>query len=224
MSGKQEDSGLFFFDPIKEDENNEIPKQPENDEESLTHVLKHQFITYPKRNLLQFILPFTNEIMNVLSHSNVVPEWMYNIDSPVFSDKLFVYIINCIALVGVVWNVAYVTNRQRQELMGLGAGIGFILITYLIPNLVMYNILKKMDTYTSRLVVGLGTVLVLFYLGTSWLFYMERFSSKYRSSEERRHVAVRTVSILLGTLLLIFIGNIIMCKTKYGSKLLSFFK
>tara|TARA_B110000495_G_C22754506_1_gene441929 strand:+ start:142 stop:642 length:501 start_codon:yes stop_codon:yes gene_type:complete len=88
-------------------------------------------------NLIRFLLPFSNEIGNVLTISGTGPfKRLYKPCPHSWTELSTKTIIDVCALCGIVWNVSYTSNKYGY-VKGVLHGCILIIIAFIIPNLSM---------------------------------------------------------------------------------------
>ena len=88
-------------------------------------------------NLIRFLLPFSNEIGNVLTISGTGPfKRLYKPCPHSWTEISTKTIIDVCALCGIVWNVSYTSNKYGY-VKGVLHGCILIIIAFIIPNLSM---------------------------------------------------------------------------------------
>ena len=132
--------------------------------------------------IISFILPFINEIANVLTSSGYKPfKNLYKpcIDSFLINDQELQYInknklckktnliyrliIDLIALIGVILNIAQNTI-QNGYIDGVLSGINIICLSFIIPNLFLHKIIHYLNFKTKimKLLSGIIIIGILF--------------------------------------------------------------
>ena len=88
-------------------------------------------------NIIRFLLPFSNEIGNVLTISGTDPfKRLYKPCPHSWTELSTKTIIDVFALCGIVWNVSYTSNKYGY-VKGVLHGCMLIIIAFIIPNLSM---------------------------------------------------------------------------------------
>jgi len=134
--------------------------------------------------ILSFILPFINELADVLTSSGYKPfkhlykpcidpylvnykELQYIRKNKICKNKNLIYrfIIDFIALIGIILNISRNT-LQNGYLDGVLSGINIILFSYILPNLFLHKLIHymKITTKFMRLLVGLFIIAILLLL------------------------------------------------------------
>ena len=109
------------------------------------------------REIFNLIAPFSNEIANILTISNVYNIYAHEPKTP--NERMLVVMFDLVGLVGIASNVAYTTKKYNFN-VGLMKGILLILFSFTIPNFFMYDTLKGYSDYT-KLSFGLIIVYLL---------------------------------------------------------------
>ena len=203
------DKNNFFFDPIENSIKQQKKKQKiiknEKDKRNLKKQLNKQLIEYPSKHLLQLLLPFSNQIFDFLVSTKLLPETFYNIGSIGFYEILSISFVNTISIIGIIWNVAYVTDKYSSPLIGLGMGIGLILIAYLIPKLFLKRVLSRFHTNTNKIFCGFFILIILFYMESTWAYNIEKYFTDYKDKKKRLKMSSKLVIRLILLMLIILI-------------------
>ena len=93
---------------------------------------------------IRYILPFLNEIANILtlSFSNIN---IYKHHLETFSQELSKISIDFIALTGIIWNTVYITHKHNNKIYGITKGLVILLVSFIIPNLFLKYIIDKIN-------------------------------------------------------------------------------
>ena len=93
---------------------------------------------------LRMILPFSNEMANVLTSSGLlIFSGLYKDIPKTKKQKFSKTMIDLIALSGIILNAAHVAAKHGEK-AGIIKGIIVILIAFVIPNLTFHTIVQKM--------------------------------------------------------------------------------
>ena len=94
--------------------------------------------------IVRTILPFSNEVANVLTSSGLaIFSGLYKDVPKTRKQKISKTLIDLIALSGIILNAAH-TAAKHGETAGITKGVVVILIAFVIPNLTFHTIVKKM--------------------------------------------------------------------------------
>lgn len=193
-----------YYDPIKTDENIQKTQKKKKKLQEIPNIPKE--IQYPTRHFLQLLLPFVNEICNVLNASGITPYWLYNTDSNQFWIKSIVYIVNCISGIGIVWNSSYMAGKHQSELSGLLVGTSLLILAYVIPNLFLRKLLRRLSHRSTKLLTGFFIITMLFTFESLWATYVEKTTPDYQDMGVRRKHAILFTLILILILLTILLA------------------
>jgi len=93
---------------------------------------------------LRYILPFSNEIANVLtlSFTNIN---IYKHCPETLVEELSKMTIDFIALIGIIWNAVYITYKYNNKIYGITKGFVILLVSFIIPNLFLKYIIDKIN-------------------------------------------------------------------------------
>ena len=136
------------------------------------------------------ILPFSNEIANVLTSSGMIIFKGLYMDHPITTtQKLSKVLIDFVALAGIIFN-AVSAAELHGKFAGLIKGVGVLLIAFIIPNLTIHDLLDKFCFLCSPIQkIGLGLLFIGMLSGFEFLF--DRFIVESRfiaEKEEKRHM------------------------------------
>jgi len=179
-------------------------KKIKNKEKIINDKAKKVLIEYPKKHFLQLILPFTNEIMLLFTETGLLPRWIYNPTSTIYWQIIIRYLINCIALIGMTWNISYIATKSDSQLTGVIISIGFISITYFIPQLLFKKIINTTNNNKVIFILGSITLIILIILESIWSYCGLKFARKYKNPYIRKQVTINII-ILLCFIIFIFI-------------------
>lgn len=94
-------------------------------------------------SILLNILPFTNEIANVLTVSDIPGFNHFYLECPSnFKEQIIKTIIDLISLIGIIWSVCLITENKGLT-SGLVNGIMIIILAFVIPNLFMRRLVES---------------------------------------------------------------------------------
>lgn len=150
-------------------------------------------------NILSFILPFSNEIANVLTSSKlkVFKNLYKNCIDPLLIDSyqlkyidnkklckikntLSKMLIDIIALFGIILNIAK-NSIEYGYLAGILSGLIIVLLSFIIPNLFIHKIIHFFTNYFKSenpyLIICIGFIIIGILLGLSIFF--EKIIIKY---------------------------------------------
>jgi hypothetical protein len=89
------------------------------------------------KNIIKFILPFSNEIADALTLSGKGSFKRVYIKCPHSWNEIGMKtLIDMMALGGIIWNVSFVSSKYTIN-KGILYGINLIIMTFLIPNITM---------------------------------------------------------------------------------------
>jgi len=92
---------------------------------------------------VRMIMPFSNEVANVLTSSGLaIFSGIYKDVPKTRGQKLSKTMIDLIALSGIILNAAH-TAAKYGEVAGIVKGIIVIIIAFVIPNLTFHGIIKR---------------------------------------------------------------------------------
>ena len=94
-------------------------------------------------NLIRFLLPFSNEIGNVLTISGTEPfKRIYKPCPHSWTELSTKTLIDVCALWGIVWNVSHMSNTHGY-VKGVIQGCMLIIVAFVIPNLSMEYVINS---------------------------------------------------------------------------------
>ena len=111
----------------------------------------NELFTAPKK--LEELLPFANEIMNVLSHSakpGSVLQKLYMHGPLGFMPSFSRALVDSVALAGICMNVASQTEKTHKK-DGLLKGIIIIVVAFLAPNYIIGPVMNKSCRYLNKM-------------------------------------------------------------------------
>ena len=94
-------------------------------------------------SIIKYILPFSNEIGNILTASHTDEfKRLYKFCPTDWYELELKNMIDILALSGIVWNVSYVSNKYGS-LKGIIYGWMLIVVAFITPNLTMEYVINK---------------------------------------------------------------------------------
>ena len=94
------------------------------------------------KDVIKFILPFSNEIANALTLSREGPFKRIYINCPYSWNEIGMKaFIDMMALSGIIWNVSFVSSKYSLN-KGFIYGITLIILAFLIPNITMESFIN----------------------------------------------------------------------------------
>ena len=136
---------------------------------------------------LRFFLPFSNEVCNVLTMAKILSFYNHHAFGVNLLKKTF---IDLIALVAIVWNTAYITYKTQDSFLGLGKGIITLIVSFIIPNLFMHNIIDFILKITG-IKRGMISILIIGFIIILLLLGLELLLDKliiYIVNKNKKHV------------------------------------
>ena len=119
---------------------------------------------YIKMEAIKSIMPFSNEVANVLTTSGfAIFSGLYKDLPKTNAQKLSKMLFDLVALVGIILNAVHVT-RDHGATAGLLKGIVVIIIAFVIPNLTFHTIIEKVCkrcNHLTKLLFGLFLIAIL---------------------------------------------------------------
>ena len=109
------------------------------------------------------IAPYINEISNIITCSITKPYFNFSIyphEPSNFKKKILKDLIDMVAIFGIASNASKY-GKKDGEFSGLIKGIIITIFSFLIPNLIMYHILKKIKKNYLKFIVGIIIVYLL---------------------------------------------------------------
>ena len=110
--------------------------------------------------ICSIILPFLNEITNLLTITWTKPYYQYEIFP--HKENLQKMIIELLSIFGIILNVAYETNKYNNIQPGIIKGICFLIFAYAIPNLYMDDIISLLPN--NNFIKLLGGIFIIYIL------------------------------------------------------------
>ena len=99
---------------------------------------------------VRMVMPFSNEVANVLTSSGLaIFSGLYRDVPKTKNQQLSKVLIDLVALIGIILNAVYVTHKYGQT-AGIVKGVIVILIAFVIPNLTFHRIIKKVCYRCSK--------------------------------------------------------------------------
>ena len=119
---------------------------------------------------LRYILPFSNEIANVLtlSFTNIN---IYKHCPETLVEELSKMTIDFIALIGIIWNAVYTTYKYNNKIYGITKGFVILLVSFIIPNLFLKYIIDKINI-NFNLGVTLQDSIIKFIIGIIIILFL----------------------------------------------------
>jgi len=110
------------------------------------------------------IIPFINEILNLLTICIFYPYFNYNL-YPHFpisnAENIRKSIFDTVAVTGIVANASNYGDKYPGKMIGFVKGILYSILTFFLPNLFLYNILKKFKNLISKFIIGILIIYIL---------------------------------------------------------------
>ena len=141
-----------------------------------------------KMEAIKSIMPFSNEVANVLTTSGfAIFSGLYKDFPKTNAQKMSKMLFDLVALTGIILNAVHVT-RDHGTTAGLLKGVVVIVIAFIIPNLTFHTIIEKICkrcNHLTKLLFGLFLIGVL--TGFEFLFdhyILELFSEEHAETLE----------------------------------------
>lgn len=119
-----------------------------------------------KEDLMRFLIPFINEICNVLTIAFPVISIYAHHPSNTF-ETLSKTAIDFIALFGIIWNAVYTSHKYNNQLYGIIKGCVIVLVAFIIPNLFTIDFIN----YATKL-IGTDTAWIKLITGIIFIFIL----------------------------------------------------
>jgi len=136
-------------------------------------------------DLMRFLIPFINEICNVLTIAFPAITIYAHHPSNTF-ETLSKTLIDFIALFGIIWNAVYTSHKYNNQLYGIIKGCVIILVAFIIPNLYMDNFITYgtrligNDKSWTKLIVGIIIIFILLILEIILYDFIIKAIKKYK--------------------------------------------
>lgn len=135
-------------------------------------------------DLYASIMPFINEILNLITLTITKPYYNFEIYShhpKTMNEDILKGIIDMLAITGIVANAVKYSKLYTMN-MGVVKGSLYALFTFLIPNLFMHNILNITKSHFVQFIIGIIFIYLLDvsvnYLSCMYIKYYENFKKK----------------------------------------------
>ena len=93
-------------------------------------------------SFLQNLMPFTNDIANILTVSDIPGFNRFYVECPTnFTELGAKTIIDVITLIGIIWSVCLITAEKGLS-AGFANGIMVIIVAFVIPNIFMERVVN----------------------------------------------------------------------------------
>lgn len=124
-------------------------------------------------NKLRLILPFINEIANILTLAGITNIYIHNAQGSNLINKI---IIDTIALFGIIWNSVHTSHKHKSVILGLIKGFILLIFGFIIPNTFMHNIINHLHTilhlnYSTNSILFIGFIIIIILLLSDLILY-----------------------------------------------------
>mgnify|MGYP001286043131 FL=1 len=135
-------------------------------------------------NTLKYLLPFLNEISNVLTISKITPGlYLHNpINSYNIITKL---IIDFLSLFGIIWNCCQETLNYNDINYGFKKALVLLLFAFLLPNILM-EYLMKLIPINNEFISGMIVIILLLLIET--FVYKRLIKQKNNNKEDKNNI------------------------------------
>lgn len=130
-------------------------------------------------NSLLLILPFINEIINLIREGFRLPLWVYNANPINFLDIITKMFIDSLAIFGVLVNVLEIGLESCNIFIMLLLGLSLLLVSYIIPTAFLPLILNLNNKF--KLYLGIIFILILYLIDN----YIVIISKKYQNNIDK---------------------------------------
>lgn len=185
-----------------------IKKKPKENTPSLLPIVK--------KNYLQLLLPFINEICGILNYSKIIPSWFYDRYSKTFWKKIISNLIDGLAIVGIVWYSAEHSNNSKTPLPSILIGLGVIILAYIIPNLFLYDFISNIKYKKLALFAGLSFIGFLVFIEIIWTKIIQSYTYKFKDLDKEK---VEKITYNLLAFFIIIIITILFSTVLYNADL-----
>lgn len=122
---------------------------------------------------LRLILPFINEIANILTLAGITNIYIHNAKGYNLINKI---IIDAIALLSIIWNSIYTSHKHKSVLLGLIKGLILLIFGFIIPNTFMHNMINHLHTilhlnYSTNSILFIGFIIIIILLLSDLILY-----------------------------------------------------
>ena len=169
-----------------------------------------------KKNYLQLLLPFINEICGILNYSKIIPSWFYDRYSKTFWKKIISNLIDALSIVGIVWYSAEHSNNSKTPLPSILIGIGVIILAYIIPNLFLYDFISNIKYKKLALLAGLSFIGFLVIIEIIWTKIIQSYTYKFKDLDKEK---VEKITYNLLAFFIIIIVTILFSTIMYSANL-----